>query len=98
MKKCSLQSEEKIRNDLKFTIGLFQREVISMQKINSLRKPNQMSKRKCWAVFRRTISGSWHIVFKSSFTFDLVRNANFGFLMTAQITHKWINLHRPLYA
>ena len=40
------------RKWFKFTIGLFQRAVISMQNnFNSLQKQNQMSEQKCLAVF-----------------------------------------------
>ena len=47
MKKGSIQLKEQ----LKFTIGLFQRAVIMMQSnFNSLQKPNKMSEQKCLAV------------------------------------------------
>ena len=40
----------KLSEMLKFTIGLFQREIISMQSnFNSLQKPHEMSEQKCRA-------------------------------------------------
>ena len=52
MPKSLIRFKEKLSEMVKFTIGLFQRELISMQSnFNSLQKVNKMSERKCLAVF-----------------------------------------------
>ena len=84
---------------LKFTIGLFQREVISMQSnFNSLHKSNQMSERKCRAVFLTDNKRSLEQRIQF-FCLPLIwcENANFVHLMKSQITRKWIKLCRPLF-
>ena len=51
-KKMRYDERKNFQKLLKFTIVLFQRELISMQSnFNSPQKPNQMSERKCLAVF-----------------------------------------------
>ena len=78
------------RNGLKFTIGLFQRELISMQSnFNSLQKPNQMSERKCLAVFLK--DNKWSLaqcdqIFCLHVPLIWWENANFVLLIKAQIT------------
>ena len=65
---------------------------------NSLQKPNQMSKRKCLAVFFK--GNKWSLAqCVQIFCLQLIwwENANFVLLMKAQITRIWIKLHRPLY-
>ena len=82
---------------LKFTIGLFQREIISMQSnFNTLQKPNQMSEQNCRAVFL-TDNSRFLTQHVQIFCLPLIwcENANFVFLMKAQITRKWIKLNRP---
>ena len=78
---------------LKFTIGLFQRGLISMQiNFNSLQKPGQMSERKCQAVFLK--DNKWSLAqCVQIFCQPLIlwESANSVLSLKAQITHMWIN-------
>ena len=65
---------------------------------NSLQKPNQMSERKCLAVFLK--NNEWSLAQRVQiFCLHLIwwKNANFDRLMKAEITPKWIKLRRRLY-
>ena len=70
-----------------------------MQSIfNGLQKPNQMSERKCLAVFLK--DNKWSLAqCVQFFCLPVIWwvNAIFVLLMKAQITRMWIKLHRPLY-
>ena len=70
-----------------------------MQRIfNTLQKPNQMSERKCRAVFltNNTQAMTQHV---KIFCLSLIwcENVTFVLLLKAQITRKWIKLYRPFY-
>ena len=65
---------------------------------NNRQKPNQMSERKCLAVFLK--DNKWFLAqCVQIFCLPLIwwGNANSVLLMKAQITRMWIKLHRPLY-
>ena len=66
--------------------------------LNSLQKPHEMSEQKCRAVI--LMDNKWSLSQRVQiFCLPLswCENANFMFLMQAQITRKWIKLYRPLY-
>ena len=67
---------------------------------NTLQKPNQMSERKCRAVF--LTDNKWFLTqHVQIFCLPLIwcENASFVgfFFMKAQIARKWIKLYRPFY-
>ena len=65
---------------------------------NSLQKPNQMSERKCLAVFLK--DSKWSLaqcVQICCLPLICWYNVNFVLFMKAQITRMWIELHRPFY-